>query len=553
MMNKSTVTDIMVIVLFYTILFGGAMILNLRKIKDSKYFYTVVSVVMLVLALILRLYKLSDIPRGLHVDEIGMGYDSWCIAHFGVDRYLNSFPMYLSNYGGGQSALYCYITVPLILLGGFTPLMLRLPSVIFSMLAGIFGWRLVRIVSGKRASLIYLFIYLTIPYFTQAGRIALDCNLMLGLSVIMLNVLEYCLRDENYGKRLGFAILGIVTGITFYSYALSDVVLPLFYLFLVIYLIACKKKVALRSIVSFAVPVLIFAIPQILLQIVNIYGLPAIHIGPMTIPIVLNYRLDDIVFDQVKPNLRWTFDSLFRADNTDFDSFPQFGALYMFSLPIIAFGGLYTLTRLVKSVREKKIRFESVILIYTFSVLLFGLFIQGVTTYRINSAFFGLAFFIVATVEFLFARNRQKFASTALAICLLVLYLINGVQFVDFYFNKYADTVYPQRLFAEDPTDVYNFLDGQSESVRSRLTYVGGANEAYIYYLWAKEISPYEYDHNKYGNNGDGVKYSFWAPEPYDVSCNYVMYLPEESEINALIKLGFIEYDFGPYKVYIFE
>ncbi|SFP69084.1 4-amino-4-deoxy-L-arabinose transferase [Butyrivibrio proteoclasticus] len=529
------------------------MISTFKKIKDSKYFYIVVSAAMLLLALIIRLYKLSDIPRGLHVDEIGMGYDSWCIAHFGVDRYLNRFPMYLSNYGGGQSALYCYLTVPFILVGGFTPLMLRLPSMIFSMLAGIFGWRLVRIVSGKRASLIYLFIFLAIPYFTQAGRIALDCNLMLGLSVIMLNVLEYCLRDENYGKKICFVVLGTVTGITFYSYALSDVVLPLFYLFLVIYLIAARKKVAISSIISFAVPVIIFAIPQVLLQIVNIYGLPAIHIGPMTIPIVLNYRLDDIVFDQIKPNLRWTFDSLFRADNTDFDSFPQFGALYMFSLPVIAFGGLLTLTRLVKSVREKKIRFESVILIYTFSVLLFGLFIQGVTTYRINSAFFGLAFFIVATIEFLFARNRQKFASTALAVCLMALYLIKGVQFVDFYFNKYADTVYPQRLFAEDPTDVYNFLDSQPESVKSRLTYVGGANEAYIYYLWAKEISPYEYDHNKYGNNGDGLKYSFWAPEPYDTACNYVMYLPEDSERESLIELDFKEYDFGPYKVYLHE
>ena len=529
------------------------MIFNLQKIKESKYFYTVSSMVMLFIALILRLYNLSDIPRGLHVDEIGMGYDSWCIAHFGVDRYLNSFPMYLSNYGGGQSALYCYLTIPFILVGGFTPLMLRLPSVIFSMFAGIFGWRLVRIVAGKRASIIYLFIYLTIPYFTQAGRIALDCNLMLGLSVIMLNLLEYCLRDENFGKSFCFVMLGIVTGITFYSYALSDVVLPLFYLFLVIYLIACRKRVAIRSIISFAVPVLIFAIPQILLQVVNIYGLPAIHIGPMTIPIVLNYRLDDIVFDQIKPNLRWTFDSLFRADNTDFDSFPQFGALYMFSLPVIAFGGILCLIRLFKSVREKNLRFDSVILIYTFSVLLFGLFIQGVTTYRINSAFFGLSYLIVATVEFFFTRERYGKLACGLGIILVLAYLINAVLFLDFYFNKYADTVYPQRLFAEDPTDVYDFLDSQPESVKSRLTYVGGANEAYIYYLWAKEISPYEYDHNKYGNNGDGLKYSFWAPEPYDVNCNYIMYLPEESERKALLELGFKEYDFGAYKMYIFE
>ncbi|MBO6241218.1 MAG: hypothetical protein J6O61_10395 [Butyrivibrio sp.] len=526
---------------------------NLRNKLKSNYIYDVVVALMLFAALALRLYRLSDIPRGLHVDEIGMGYDSWSIAHFGVDRYLNSFPMYLSNYGGGQSALYCYLTVPFILLGGFTPLMLRLPSVIFSMIAGVFGWRLVRIVAGKRAGIVFLFVYLIIPYFTQAGRIALDCNLMLGLSVLMLNILEYCLRDDNYGKRLCFVMLGTVTGITFYSYALSDVVLPLFYLFLVIYLLTCRKKVAIGSIISFAVPVLIFAIPQILLQVVNIYGLPAIHIGPMTIPVVLNYRLDDIVFDQIKPNLRWTFDSLFRADNTDFDSFPQFGALYMFSLPVIIFGGVLVFIKLCKSIKEKKINFESVILLYAFSVLLFGLFIQGVTTYRINSAFFGLAYFIVAAIEFFFTRNHYGKVYCAVGVILIFAYFVNGVMFLDFYFNKYADTVYPQRLFAEDPTDVYNYLDSQPENVKSRLTYVGGANEAYIYYLWAKEISPYEYDHNKYGNNGDGKKYSFWAPEPYDSSCNYIMYLPEESEKKTLLELGFTEHDFGPYKVYIYE
>ncbi len=525
----------------------------MKKLLDSKKFYYSVVTIMLLVALFLRLYKLNDIPRGLHVDEIGMGYDSWCVAHFGVDRYLNSFPMYLSNYGGGQSALYCYVTVPFILLGGFTPLMLRLPSVIFSMLTGIFGCRLVRIVSGKRASLLYLFVFLIVPYFTQAGRIALDCNLMLGLSVIMLNILEYCLRYENYGKRVPFIFLGIVTGITFYSYALSDVVLPLFYLFLVIYLIACRKMVAPGSLVSFAIPVIFFAIPQVLLQIVNIYHLPAIHIGPMTIPIVLEYRLDDIVFNQIKPNLRWTFDSIFRADNTDFDSFRQYGALYMFSLPVLAFGVILILIKLVKSIKEKAVKFESVILIYTFSVLLFGLFIQGVTTYRINSAFFGLAFLIVTVIEFFFTRKRCKKAFTVAGIALMLLYAVNGASFINYYFNKYPDDIYPQRLFAEDPTKVYAFLESQPESITSRLTYVGGANEAYIYYLWAKGVSPYEYDHNRYGNNGDGIKYSFWAPEPYDINCNYVMYLPEENERQALIELGFTEYDFFAYKLYLHE
>ncbi len=524
-----------------------------KKDYISKNIYYITVAVLLLLALILRLYRLNDLPRGLHVDEIGMGYDSWSIGHFGVDRYLNSYPIYLSNYGGGQSALYCYLDIPFILLGGFTPLMLRMPSVIFSMLTGIFGSKLIRIVSGKRASIIFLFIYLTVPYFTQAGRIALDCNLMLGLSVIMLNIMEYCLRPEQYGRKLPFFLLGTVTGITFYSYALSDVVLPIFYLFVLIYLILCRKKLAILSVISYLVPVLFFAIPQILLQIVNIYKLPAISIGPVTIPIILEYRLDDIVFDQVRSNLGWIFRSLFKADNTDFDSFPQYGALYMFSLSVLALGFIIIAYRTVRSIRQREINFESIITIYAGSVLFFGLFIQGVTTYRINSAFFGLAFLIVVVIEYLFGNVKFKKVLPIAAVCLMALYLVNGLSFIDYYFNKYEDDIYPQRLFAEDPGDVYDFLDSQSDEITDKLTCVGGANEAYIYYLSTRGISPYEYDHNKYGNNGDGEKYIFWAPEPYTTDCNYIMYLPEESEREQFITLGFTEYNFGAYKLYIYE
>ncbi len=53
-----------------------------------------------------RLFLLTSVPRGLHVDEAGMAYDAFCLANYGTDRYMTWHPVYLTNYGSGQSALY---------------------------------------------------------------------------------------------------------------------------------------------------------------------------------------------------------------------------------------------------------------------------------------------------------------------------------------------------------------------------------------------------------------------------------------------------------------
>ena len=59
-----------------------------------------------------------DIPYGIHIDEAGMGYDAWSLQKYHVDRWLNHFPVYLINFGGGQSALYAYLCAMFIKLFG---------------------------------------------------------------------------------------------------------------------------------------------------------------------------------------------------------------------------------------------------------------------------------------------------------------------------------------------------------------------------------------------------------------------------------------------------
>ncbi len=99
------------------------------------------------------LYKLGIIPAGLHVDEAGMTYDAMSLASNGTDRYLNKFPVYFINYGGGQSALYTYITALFLKVFNVSSFIIRLPQVLLSIIALIFFYKLLKENSNYKMAL----------------------------------------------------------------------------------------------------------------------------------------------------------------------------------------------------------------------------------------------------------------------------------------------------------------------------------------------------------------------------------------------------------------
>ena len=116
-----------------------------------------------------------------------MAYDAWCLSNFGTDRYLKSFPVYLINYSGGQSAMYAYLCAPFIYFFGFSATIIRIPAMIFSVITfcgviqiGKYIW------NNKGINRLVGFLYIVLPVFLLLSRIGLDCNLMLGMSTIFL-------------------------------------------------------------------------------------------------------------------------------------------------------------------------------------------------------------------------------------------------------------------------------------------------------------------------------------------------------------------------------
>lgn len=80
---------------------------NLKTFANKYYKFLIFLLFML--TIFTSTFKLGEVPYGLHVDEAGMAYDAISISKYGVDRYLNKFPVYLINYGGRTK---CNVYVP---------------------------------------------------------------------------------------------------------------------------------------------------------------------------------------------------------------------------------------------------------------------------------------------------------------------------------------------------------------------------------------------------------------------------------------------------------
>src|SRR5512143_2286870 len=91
-------------------------------------------IAILAIGIFARAWELSSVPQGMYPDEYSVSVDSYSLIHFGVDRNLVSFPVALISWGEGTSALYAYLAMPFLALGGASPFTYRLPMLLSGIL-----------------------------------------------------------------------------------------------------------------------------------------------------------------------------------------------------------------------------------------------------------------------------------------------------------------------------------------------------------------------------------------------------------------------------------
>lgn len=105
-------------------------------------------ILIFLLALILRTWKLAQLPDGFHVDEAKVGWNAYSILKTGADDWGHKFPLHYNTFGDFRPTGYFYLTIPSILVFGLNEFAVRFPGALFGALTVVSLYLLVRELSG---------------------------------------------------------------------------------------------------------------------------------------------------------------------------------------------------------------------------------------------------------------------------------------------------------------------------------------------------------------------------------------------------------------------
>lgn len=506
------------------------------------YYPFAVALIMVVLV-VTRFWRVATIPTGMHIDEIGMAYDAWSLAQYGVDRKLLSWPVYLNNFGGGQSSLYCFMCAGLFKLFGYHILWVRVPGIIGSFLGVIFSMLLARkmFTERKELSLLTGLMMTVCPYFIMASRFGLDCNLMMGFSVLFLYTLVTAIEKKSY---VWYACAGVAGGILLYTYVISHIVLPIFLLLILMYMI-CTKRFSWRHFLVMGASMGCLAFPLILFHIVNTFDLPNIHLGVFTVA-----KLDiDRATEMYIPtwgSFTYVFKKVFRGDVLDYNSVPEYPNLFRITVPFFALGLAYSIATLVRSIKHRVSDAKAYILLWFVAMVLIGSMMNA-NSNRINGVF-GTVILLAVVGVYVLCSVLKKYA-TVLVMAVCAIYCGLFLDFGSFYYSgQYTQEYYPLSYFEIPVTEAVDYLEEHPEH-QNKGTFMAQTG---ICYALSSFESPYNLD--KIENVGVYNEYYHTGPlleieEDYNyiVTDIYVDYAQE------LRELGYIEIKYPRYSLFIWE
>ena len=478
----------------------------------------------LVVAIVIRVYRLEEVPYGINVDEAGMAYDAYCLANYGTDRYLNHLPVYLINFGGGQSALYAYLASFLIKIFGFSIFIIRLPAVILGIIAIICSFLIAKKYIGDKFALTVMALITICPWHIMASRWGLDCNLLAPMSIISIYLLL------NAKRNFGYIIAGISFGLTLYTYALSYIIMPVFLGVTLLYMLY-TKKITLEKVIILSIPIIILAWPLILMIMVNKGIIPEIK-GFITIPKMWFFRVDEVSLKNIPINLK-IFNIILTKDELVYNTLPEAGTVYYFAGFLSMFGFFLEIEALIKNIKNKKFELNSVFLFLYIAVMVCMLIISSPDINKANAAFIPMLFFACSTIKMLY-KNHKIFLGI-----IIILYYVHFAYFIDFYFNQYSIKYKYQPFFEQDLIDNINYV---KENFANNNIYINtDAQQPYIYTLMLDRISPYELKESLHDGYKKGCSYGRYYFSNYNINDNAIYILRgNQSFVERLKTKGFV-------------
>ncbi|MEK7580982.1 MAG: glycosyltransferase family 39 protein [Patescibacteria group bacterium] len=508
----------------------------------------------IILAAILRLTYLQQIPVGFNDDEAAFGYNAYSISKTARDEWgtLMPFPAF-ESFGDWKLVGYLYLVVPFIYAFGLTEFATRFPSAIIGILAVFTTYLLAKEIFNKKTAIIASLLLAISPWHIAASRNAFESDILIFFNTLFIFFFYKSLNNFKYFK---FFIL--TATITFYIYRSAWVFTPLlvFCLFLIFEnnFKKYRKEVLKYFIISFVllIPIILSAFSfrgqSRFIQESFIYGVQNSGISQS-----LNERLGfcsqrySRVICRVVYNKPTFFISQFTQNyienlspnlyfingTSGYQGFAPRGFLYFFELPLALAGLIYLLKKWSNTTK--------VILAWLLIVPLAPSLTSVGNPGRLNILLPLPQILASVGVIFLYSSVRQKALRQAFLLVVTAIILISFVRFI-----MDISTIYPiftARSQRYGYKDVFNYAYSQKNNYEqiaiSRKT---DDAKQYIHFLMYTKYDPSTYHqkqiHTKDNQGWQNVqaigKFHFYGSTP----------AIEELPLNSLLIVGEKEVDY---------
>ena len=336
----------------------------------------------LLMAFILRFYKLGIVPLSLDWDENSNAYNAYSILKTGRDEYGTFLPLTNRSFDDYKPPLYMYLSVPAVAIFGLTPFAARLPSAFFGFLTvpaiyflakKLFSYTPfstpgvksslhqsdtpgVNVLASETIALCAMFLVAISPWHLQFSRVGFEATIGLFFATTAITTFLYGLRNNKW-----LIVSGILLGISAYSYHSERIFVPL--LFIAAFLIwrkkifaTSKKYLAAFVIVTILIglPLVVLIPPKVILQRFEVTtGRPRLEDIEKSIKFILQDQERGSNLGKYIHNRRFVigqtwlgnylshfdFNFLFTQGDDNFRHHIEgMGMLYLFQLPLVFYG-----------------------------------------------------------------------------------------------------------------------------------------------------------------------------------------------------------------------
>lgn len=198
----------------------------------TKHWWLVGLGLLLLTALVVRVWQLGSLPPSLYWEEAAIGYDAYSILQTRRDHHGNFLPVAaVESFGDWKPALYVYAIIPFLLVFDLSAWAVRMPSVVSGMaIVAFIGWLVWQMSCGnKLKTLLAVGLAALNPWLFFISRVGFEVNLSVALIIIGVAAgwcgLEKYRRDTTGWWSLLLSAVCLV--LSMYAYHAARLIAPL--------------------------------------------------------------------------------------------------------------------------------------------------------------------------------------------------------------------------------------------------------------------------------------------------------------------------------------